>query len=88
MTYYVASRTITIEVSFGHIMVRDRRCLWQISGNVHNFTPAAIPSNSDQIMANVRRRGFITQEEADILNKTNKKKLQKTMDDLKTKALR
>ena len=97
MAYYAVC-SITITVSFQDapqkpelLKLQDRRSLWQrFSESVHDFTPeklmSAISSERDRIMANVRSRGSITKEEAEVLNKTTEENIQKTLNDFLKKA--
>ena len=77
------SRTTT-EVSFEdapqkpevlRITLQDRRSLWQkVQESVRDFTPeqlmAAFSNERQKILASVKSKGFITKEEAEVLNKT------------------
>lgn len=101
MTSYAASRAITTEVSFGHapqkpktldMKLQDRRSPWQkFSENAHDCTPErlmeAISSEQYRIMACVKSKGYITQEEADVLNNTTEEKMEKILTDFKKKAV-
>ena len=47
---------------------------------------STISCERERIMANVRNRGSITAEEAEVLNKTTQQNIQKTLDDFLEKA--
>ena len=99
-----SSRTTSAEVSFEdapqkpevlRMTLQDRRSLWQkVRESVRDFTPeqlmAAFSNERQKILASVKEKGFITEEEAEVLNRTTRERVKKTLDDFAenaTKAL-
>ena len=96
-----STATTEIQVSFEdappkpevlRLTLRDKTSFWQrVRQATAQFTPGslmeAISGERARIMANVRKRGYITEEEADILNKTTGEKLKKTLDDFYEKSM-
>ena len=94
------SRTTSTEVSFEdapqkpevlRITLQDRRSLWQkVQESVRDFTPeqlmAAFSNERQKILASVKSKGFITKEEAEVLNKTTRENIKKTLDDFLERA--
>ena len=94
------SHTTTTEVSFEdapqkpevlRMTLRDKRSLWQkVRESVREFTPeqlmAAFSNERQKILASVKEKGFITEEEAEVLNRTTRENIKKTLDDFLEKA--
>ena len=94
------SHTTTTEVSFDdapkrpdvlRMTLKDRRSLWQkVYESVRDFNPeqlmAAFSNERQKILASVKQKGYITKEEAEVLNKTTKENIKKTLDDFLEKA--
>ena len=90
----------TVDVSFDdapqkpeklRITLQDRRSLWQkVQESVRDFTPdqlmASLSSERQKILASVREKGSITKEEAEVLNRTTRESIKKTLDDFLEKA--
>ena len=75
-----------------HLTLKDNRTMWEkFRAGTKEFTPEklmeAISGERARIMANVKKRGHITEEEAEVLNKTTGAKLKKTLDDFYEKAM-
>lgn len=101
MASEAASYTTTTKVSFAdappkpevlRLQLRDRKSLWEkFYETVRDFTPeqliAAVSTEQERIMANVRKNGQITEEEAEFLNKTIEQNIRKVLDDFHAKAM-
>ena len=95
-----SSHTTSAEVSFEdapqkpevlRMTLKDRRSLWQkVRESVREFTPeqlmAAFSNERQKILASVKEKGFITEEEAEVLNMTTREKVKKILDDFLEKA--
>ena len=71
--------------------LQDRRSLWQkVQESVRDYTPeqlmAAFSNERQKILASVKEKGFITEEEAEVLNKTTRENIKKTVDDFAERA--
>ena len=65
--------------------------LWQkFHESVRDFSPeqlmAAFSNERQKILASVKEKGFITEEEAEVLNRTTREKVKKILDDFLEKA--
>ena len=98
--YKSSTTTAETEVSFEDVpqkpevlrMTLKTKSLWErIMENAKHLTPEKlmelISREKDRIMAKVSERGYITEDEAEVLNRSTEQHLEKILEDFKARAM-